>query len=277
VAEGSVADEDLFAPWLARWALTPDGEPIAGTWAKVLPVRRAGGEPAMLKAGMTGSEAAALDLLAWYDGHGAVRLLERADDAALMERAMGERSLAASARAGDDEGPLRLLIAAAARLHAERANPPPHSLVPLATRFERLQPAAAAGGGILARCWEEAELFLATAENERPLHGDLWHDNLRDGLERGWLAIDPKGFLGERTFDFAIMTTTPDYPEIAAEPERLLRRARFVAETAGLDHSRLLRAILIDAGAYAVWSMSEGRPPAALAVAEIVAAALDAA
>jgi streptomycin 6-kinase len=275
VAEGALSDEDLFAPWLARWALTSDGEAIAGTWAKVLPVRR-DGEPAMLKAGMTEGESAALDLLAWYDGRGAVRLLEREQDAALMERAMGERSVAAMARAGDDDGALRLLIAAADRLHAQRAAPPPSSLVPLATRFDRLEPAAAAHGGILARCWDEARLFLATAEDERPLHGDLYHDNLRDGLERGWLAIDPKGFLGERTFDFAIMTTTPDYPEIAAEPERLLRRARFVADTAGLDHSRLLRAILIDAGAYAVWSMNEGHPPRALAVAEIAAAALDA-
>ena len=269
-------DAALFGPWLERWALAPDGEAIAGTWAKVLPVRRRDGAPGMLKAGMTTAETAALDLLAWWDGDGAVRLLERGDGAVLMERAAGDRSLAALARAGDDEGPLRILIAAANRLHAARAAPPPHALVPLATRFDGLETVAAAHGGILQRCSDEASLFLATAENERPLHGDLWHDNLLDGGPRGWLAIDPKGFIGERTFDFAIMTTTPDYPGIAGEPDRLIRRAGFVAEKAGLDRSRLLRAILIDAGAYAVWSLSGGHPPDALAIAEIAAAALDA-
>ena len=57
-------DMTVFDPWLKRWDLTPDGPPIAGTWASLLPVRR-GGEPAMLKAGMTPEEKTALDLLAW--------------------------------------------------------------------------------------------------------------------------------------------------------------------------------------------------------------------
>ncbi len=274
MAEGPLSDEALFAPWLERWDLTPDGAAIAGTWAKVLPVRR-GDERGMLKAGITDNEAPGLDLLAWYGGDGAVRVLERASDAVLMERAIGERSIAEMARAGEDERALALLCDAAARLHAPRPLPPPPSLQPLADRFERLEPVAAVHGGTLARCWDEARLFLATSEDERPLHGDLWHDNLRDGGPRGWLAIDPKGFLGERTYDHAIMVGTPDFPKIAAEPERLLRRARFVAERAGLDHSRLLRAIIIDAGCYAVWSMTDGRPPDALKVAEIAAAALD--
>jgi streptomycin 6-kinase len=268
-------DQALFGPWLRRWNLVPDGEVIAGTWAKVIPVR-SNGEPAMLKAGLTDSEASALDLLSWYGGEGAVRLLARGDTAVLMERAVGERSLAAMTRAGDDEEALRVLCDAAARLHAGRAIPPPPSLLPLARRFERLEAASSAIGGVLTRAWDEARLFLATAHEERPLHGDLWHDNVRDGGARGWLAIDPKGFLGERTYEFAIMVGTPDFPNIAAEPERLRRRARFVADMAALDYSRLLRTMLIDAGLYAVWSMSEARPPRALAVAEIAAAALSA-
>jgi streptomycin 6-kinase len=268
-------DLALFAPWLTRWNLVPDGEVIVGTWAKVMPVR-CNGEPAMLKAGLTDSEASALDLLSWYEGQGAVRLLERGDTAVLMERAVGQRSLAAMARGGDDERALRVLCDTATRLHAERAIPPPPSLLPLARRFERLEPASAAVGGVLARAWDEAKLFLATAHEERPLHGDLWHDNVRDGGVRGWLAIDPKGFLGERTYDFAIMVGTPDFPDIAAELERLRRRARFVADVAELDYSRLLSTVLIDAGLYAVWSMSEAQPDRALAVAEIAAAAVSA-
>jgi streptomycin 6-kinase len=269
-------DMALFDPWLERWGLTPDGDPIAGTWAKLLPVRR-GGQPAMLKAAMTREEQHGLDLLAWYRGDGAVKILERGDKAILMERAMGERSLKAMARAGEDEVALTVLCAAAKRLHAPRSTLPPDSLLPLAKRFKPLETAATERGGILARCWTEAQSLLAAPRETRPLHGDLWHDNVRDDRARGWLAIDPMGFLGERTYDYAVMVTNPDFPAIAADPERIRRRAAFVARTADLHLVRLMRCIMVDAGLYALWSISEGHEPKALAVAEIAATMVDAA
>ena len=265
----------VFDPWLERWGLTPDGAPISGTWASLLPVRR-GGEPAMLKAAMTREEKHGLDLLAWYHGDGAVKILERGDKAILMERAVGERSLKAMARAGEDDAALAVLCAAAKRLHASRHALPPDSLFPLAERFKPLEAAASAHGGVLARCWTEALNLLATARETRPLHGDLWHDNVRDDRARGWLAIDPMGFLGERTYDYAVMVTNPDFPDVAALPERIRRRAAFVARTADLDPVRLMRCIMVDAGLYALWSISEGHEPRALAIAEIAAGMLDA-
>lgn len=33
--------------------------------------------------------------------------------------------------------------------------------------------------------------------------------------ERGWLAIDPKRLLGERSFDFANIFTNPDLTDLA--------------------------------------------------------------
>jgi streptomycin 6-kinase len=263
-------DPTVFEPWLQRWALTPDGAPIAGTWASLLPVRR-GVEPAMLKAAMTREEQHGLDLLAWYDGDGAVRILERADKAILMERAMGTRSLKAMARAGEDEAALAVLCAAADRLHAPRGAAEPKSLQPLSVRFRPLEAAAIKYGGVLVRCWDAARTLLATSRDERPLHGDLWHDNVREDDSRGWLVIDPMGFHGERTYDYAVMLTNPDFPEVAADPGRIRRRAAFVAELAGLELDRLIRCMLVDAGLYAVWSMSGGHEPRALAVAEVAA------
>jgi streptomycin 6-kinase len=267
-------DMTVFEPWLARWSLKPDGAPISGTWASLLPVRR-GDEPAMLKAGMTAEERRSVDLLAWYDGEGAVRLLQQGDGAILMERAIGETSLTAMTRAGEDEAALSVLCAAAVRLHAPRPAPPPKTLVPLAVRFTPLEAAAAARGGVLARCWDEARGLLASSRDERPLHGDLWHNNVRDGGERGWLAIDPKGFHGDRTYDYAIMVGTPDFPAVADDPERVRRRALFVAQTASLELARLLQSMMVDAGLYALWSMSGGHAPRALAMAEIAAHILE--
>jgi streptomycin 6-kinase len=269
-------DMALFDPWLKRWGLTADGNPLSGTWAKLLPVKR-GDQPAMLKAAMTREERHGLDLLAWYRGDGAVKILERGDKAILMERAVGERSLKAMARAGEDEAALTVLCAAAKRLHASRSTLPPDSLFPLAERFKPLEAAATKHGGVLARCWTEAQSLLATARETRPLHGDLWHDNVRDDRARGWLAIDPVGFVGERTYDYAVMVTNPDFPAVAADPERIRRRAAFVARTADLHLVRLMRCIMVDAALYALWSMSEGHEPKALAVAEIAASMVDAA
>ncbi len=47
----SAADQAVFAPWLDRWRLTPDGTMIVGPNSRLLPVRR-DGEALMLKAGM---------------------------------------------------------------------------------------------------------------------------------------------------------------------------------------------------------------------------------
>lgn len=265
----------LFDPWLERWGLTPDGAAIQGTWASLMPVGR-DGEAAMLKVGVPPEEAAGLDLLAWYDGEGAVRVLEHGDTAILMQRAIGERSLKAMARAGEDEAALDVLCAAAARMQAPRKRPPPASLVPLSRRFEPLRQGSATHGGVLVRCWEEAQALLATAREERPLHGDLWHDNVRDDAARGWLVIDPKGFLGERTYDYAVMVTNPDFPMIAGDPRRFAQRVAHVAGTAGLEPGRLIQCILVDAGLYALWSISGGHRPIALAVAEMAAGVLDA-
>ena len=75
---------------LDEWALTPDGEARHGSCSLVLPVRAAGGGPAVLKLSFDGddeSEHEGLALQRW-GGHGTVKLL-RADPhrrALLLER-----------------------------------------------------------------------------------------------------------------------------------------------------------------------------------------------
>jgi streptomycin 6-kinase len=56
---------------------------------------------------------------------------------------------------------------------------------------------------------------------------------------RGWLAIDPKGLIGERYFDYANMFCNPDY-EMATAPGRLTRQLQVVAQAAELEPRRLL-------------------------------------
>lgn len=268
----------MIGSYLRRWNLIPDGEPIVTWGGRLLPVRR-DGEPAMLKLALHEEERSGGALMEWWDGYGAARVLAREGEAILLERAQGTRSLAEMSRNGEDDEACRILCAVAARLHAPRARPLPE-LVPLARWFRALEPAAAAHGGILARCLETARALLAEPREVVVLHGDLHHDNVLDFGARGWLAIDPKGLVGERGFDFANLFTNPDLADparpVATDPARFARRLEIVTEAAGLDRTRLLRWILAWTGLSAAWFLEDGTAPAIdLRVAELSAAELD--
>jgi streptomycin 6-kinase len=269
----------MFDDHLRRWGLVPDGDHIVTRNARLLPVRR-GGEPAMLKVATEEDERSGAALMRWWGGDGAARVLDHDDDALLLERATGPLSLAEMARAGRDDEACRVLCAVAARLHAPREEPLPR-LVPLSRWLRELEPAAAAHGGVLTRCAGAARALLAEPREVVALHGDLHHGNVLDfGARRGWLAIDPKGLVGERGFDFANIFTNPDLDDparpVATEPSRFARRVQVVSEAAVLDWDRLLRWVLAWTGLSAAWFLGDGESAAIdLWVAALAAAELD--
>ena len=285
-----------FEPYLSHWRLTPDGDEIATPGARLLPVRvgapstalravplprfTADAEPAILKLISSPEERGAGAVLDWWQGDGAARVLAHDDTAVLMERATGTRSLAEMARGGRDDAACRILCAAAARLHTKRDAPPP-GLPKLADWFGELWPAAERHGGILARSAEAARELLAEPREIVVLHGDLHHDNVLDFGPRGWLAIDPKGILGERGFDYANIFTNPDLADptrpVATEPGRFSRRLEVVAEASGPERERLLRWILAWTGLSAAWFLGDDDPMAEidLTIAHLAAAEID--
>jgi streptomycin 6-kinase len=271
--------EPCLAPWLARWALVPDGAPVVTRTAHLRPVLR-DGRPAMLRLARDADERRGGSLMAWWGGDGAAPVLARDADALLLERATGPASLADMARSGQDDEACRILCAAAARLHAPRPDPPP-GLTPLAAWFGDLWPAADRHGGRLARSASAARALLADPREVVPLHGDLHHGNLLDFGPRGWLAIDPKPLVGERGFDFAILFANPDLADpdrpVATRPGRFARRLEVVAGASGLERRRLLAWILAGAGLSAAWFLAGDDPRAgiALRIAGFAAAALD--
>lgn len=268
----------MFAVYLSRWDLVPDGSPVVTRTSCLLPVRQKG-RPAMLKLATHEEERRGGLLMEWWGGDGAARVLARDGDALLLERAKGTASLAEMVRTGDDDEACRVLCAVAARLHAPRPKPLP-DLVPLDHWFRELEPAAAVHGGILVRCAATARSLLAEPREVGVLHGDLHHGNVLDFGARGWLAIDPKGLVGERGFDFANIFTNPDLDDparpVATEPDRFARRLQVVTEAARLDRPRMLRWILAWTGLSAAWFLGDGESAAIdLRVAALAAAELD--
>jgi streptomycin 6-kinase len=87
----------MFSDYLERWELTPDGEPIITPTSRLLPVRSAGA-PAMLKIAVLDEERLGGQLMIWWNGLGAARVLAHGENAILMERAETGTSLADVAR-----------------------------------------------------------------------------------------------------------------------------------------------------------------------------------
>lgn len=103
----------MFEPYLSRWELVPDGEAIVAHSSRLLPVLYRG-EKTMLKIAVEAEEKRGGLLMLWWDGDGAARVLEHEDDALLLERATGTRSLEAMARDGRDDEASRIICAVAA-------------------------------------------------------------------------------------------------------------------------------------------------------------------
>ncbi len=230
------------AAWLRRWRLRPDADPVTTASSTLIPVRTEHGEPAMLKLAQTEEEARGADLLAALDGHGAARVLERNGAAVLLERATGPRELVRMVESGHDDEATRILCAAADVIHGasavvQAADDPPE-LFDLPTWFQHLFSHADRLGPFHRRGADTAARLLDDQRDAVVLHGDLHHGNVLDFGERGWLAIDPKGLLGEAPFDYCNLLCNPSH-ERALAPGRLERQFGVVVEATGVEAARL--------------------------------------
>jgi streptomycin 6-kinase len=264
----------IFGDYLARWDLTPDGEPIVTATSRLLPVC-AGQVRAMLKVAVLEEERLGNLVMNYWGGDGAAAVLAHGENAILMERAEQSPSLADVARYRGDDEASRIICAVLAKLHAPKGRPPPE-LPPLTEWFEALRRVAQGQGEILRVALATASSLLASQQDTVVLHGDMHHGNVLKFGSRGWLAIDPKGLVGERYFDYANIFCNPD-GETATMPGRLARQVRVVADAAGLQRNRLLAWILAWAGLSAAFLLDDNRPAdSALRVAELAAAELSA-
>lgn len=242
----------------SRWSLAL-GEILAeGEASCVVAARGPDGADLVVKCALPGqgigAEAAAL---AAFRGRGAVRLVA-ADAAAgllVLERARPGVPLSALAER-DDDAAMRI----AGRLVAALPVPPPDGgLFAEAAGWGRAL--AGAGGRLPAPLLERASGLLADLVASAPerllLHGDLHPGNILCHGE-GWVAVDPKGLIGERAAEAACLLRTP------ADPARLARASRRVsilAEVTGLDRQRLAAWGLVGVVIAAAWAVEDAADP----------------
>lgn len=149
------------------------------------------------------------------------------------------------------------------RLLSPSRHPAPPDLQPLADRFVSLFRKAGADRdagekSLYVEAAAIAERLLSDPLDVRPLHGDLHHENIMHG-PRGWLAIDPKGLIGDPGFDAANMFYNPlDRDDLCLDPARISGMAEVFSRTLRQDPRRLLDHALAYGCLSASWHQEDG-------------------
>jgi len=248
-----------------RWGLTV-GEPAGEiSFNLVLLVRRADGSEAILKAGLPGRGLRAeIAALRHWHGRGAALLLgaDEAEGALLIERLRPGTPLHTLT---DDEAATR--IAARVMRQLWRPAPDAHafpSVIDWGGGFGRHRARCGGSSGPLPpRLFDAAErTFAELAASMAPvvlLHGDLHHGNILAAERRPWLAIDPKGVIGEPAYETGafLRNWRPDLLRTPSAGRLLRRRIGIFAEELGLDAERIRRWAFAQAMLSACWSVED--------------------
>ena len=91
------------------------------------------------------------------------------------------------------------------------------------------------------------------------LHGDLHHWNMLSATRQPWLALDPKGVIGEREYEVGALLRNPDLENFSdAELKRTqTRRLDIFEEMLGFDRQRMLGWGMAQAVLSAWWTVED--------------------
>jgi streptomycin 6-kinase len=245
-----------------RWSLTI-GPPFEGVWYNyVAPARRADGTSVVVKVCYPDNDfVAEAEALRLCGGMGAVQLLdvERDQGAMLLENITPGTML----RTVQDDAEATSIAASVMR-QIWRPVPDEHPFPTVGDWGKGLAKLRAQFGGgtgpFPRKLVEEGEsLFaelLASMGEPVVLHGDLHHHNILSAERQPWLAIDPKGVVGEAEYEVGALLRNP-MPDIPTWPnlERVLaRRMDQLAEELGFDRERIQGWAVAQAVLSAWWS-----------------------
>ncbi len=272
---------DVLAECERRWDISI-GPPFNLSFNYVAPAVRADGTQVVLKAcALTDEFPQQPEALRLVDGHGMVRLLECdwTEEIMLLERLLPGSMLL---EVEDDE--MTTSCAASIMQKIWRPVPENHPFKTIqqwGKGFERLRQTYDGGTGPFPEALVERaetlyrELCSSMAEPVL-LHGDLHHENILSAERETWLAIDPKGVVGEAVYETGSWLRNP-MPQLLEMPypgRILARRIDQFSEQLGFDRARIRDWALAQAMLSAWWSMEDSGELSVFAItcAELLAA-----
>jgi streptomycin 6-kinase len=237
----------ILAACERRWGLTIGASFSNLSFHYVASAVNSDGEPVVVKAcSPTGEFAMEAEAIRLFDGHGMARLLasDQDDEVMVLERLQPGTLL----KSVEDE---EKAISAAASVMKQLWRPAPAgTLFPTVQDWEkgfaRLRQRYDGGHGPFPPALlEEAEHLyadlLASMDEPALLHGDLHQENILAAHRDPWLAIDPKGLIGEPAYETGALLRNP-LPELLKMPQPgrvLARRVDQLGEELGMDRERI--------------------------------------
>ena len=244
----------------AEWNVTLDETRETVTSALGFGARE--GRNVVLKvAKQEGDESHSGRILQAFAGDGAARVYEFETGAVLLERLEPGEQLVSLVRRGEDDRATEILAQVIDKL---RDHQPPAGCPRVADwgrGFDRYLQT----GDQQIPCelvLEARRLHLELSASQRTtmlLHGDLQHYNVLLDDERGWLAIDPKGVVGELEYELGALLRNPvEQPELFANPATVNRRLVTLTTLLHLDHTRAIHWSFAQAVLSAIWDVEDG-------------------
>ncbi|MGH2633370.1 MAG: aminoglycoside phosphotransferase family protein [Tepidiformaceae bacterium] len=245
-----------------RWSIRVEA-PFVLSYNYVAPATRADGTPVVLKAGYPCKELRnEIDALRLYAGRGIGALLESDSElgAMLLERLSPGEPLTTVT---DDIAATALAAVVMRELWAPA--PLDHDFPTTATwgrGFDRLRATFGRNPPFNPALVDRAEDLFASLEASSAapvlLHGDLHHDNILSAQRRPWLAIDPKGVVGEPAYETGAFIRNPSALYELPDPGAVMhRRVAQLSEELGLDRQRIRNWGIAEAVLSAWWSYED--------------------
>lgn len=250
----------IIAKYEGLWSLEV-ASPYALSYNYVALAVRADGSEVVLKLGVPGKEIASeVEALRAYDGVACVHVFEVDIDAGVMviERLTPGKQLWTLSDDGEATS-----IAADVMRRLRRPAPPDREFQTVADwaadlgnfriRFD------GGTGPFPSHLFAKAERLFAELIGSMGgpvlLHRDLHHDNIISAQREPWLAIDPKGVVGEAEYEVGayLRNRLPSHPK-----KTIARRVDQLVEALGFDRERIVAWSLAQAVLSAAWSLEDG-------------------
>ncbi len=219
-------------------------------------------EPVVLKVTKRqGDEWDAGRVAASFSGQGVVRVLEHAGGAMLMDRLNPGNSLVGLVVTGRDDEATAILTRVIGTMYPLDVTPDCPTAGDWGRAFTRY---VATGdqqipGSLVSQAHEVYVDLSESQTNARLLHGDLQHSNVLFDRLRGWLAVDPKGVLGEIEYEIGAALRNPhDYPALFIAPATIEQRLHQFTSELKLDRARVMGWAFAQAVLSTIWEIEDG-------------------
>lgn len=208
-----------------------------------------------------GDEWLAGSVLSAFDGHGVVRVHEHTGGAMVLERLQPGSSLSEITLNGNDEDATEILANIIEKMPAREPPNDCPTVKDWAKGFDRY---LATGDQSISRPLVESaqRIFAelgASQGGTRLLHGDLHHYNVLFDSKRGWLAIDPKGVIGELDYEIGAILRNPfERPDLFLSRPVIEGRLKQLTNRLAVNYERTIQWAFAQAVLSEIWNVEDG-------------------